>query len=71
MQAAGIYIEDIEIEEACRAFLNDASYYEVRNEIMFAIDEIFARRAKELSRPYTRIGEVSPPQVPASCRLAV
>ena len=63
MRAASIYIEDVEIEEACRAFLDDACYHEVRNEIMFAIDEIFARRAAEMGKPYTRIGELSPPQV--------
>jgi hypothetical protein len=58
MRAAGIHIEDAEIEDACRAFLNDASYYEVRDEIALAVDEIFARRADELGKPYTRIDEV-------------
>jgi hypothetical protein len=72
MRAASIYIEDIEIEEACRAFLDDASYHEVRNEIMFAIDEIFARRAAELGRPYERIGSIGFSGVPATDRrLAV
>jgi hypothetical protein len=54
MLAAGIHIEDAEIEDACRAFLDDASYYEVRDEIALAVDDIFARRAEELGKPYKR-----------------
>ena len=60
MYAAGIYIEDAEIEGACRVFLDDDSYYEVRDEIALTLDEIFARRAEALGKPYTRTRVAEP-----------
>ena len=55
MLVATIYIADTDVERACRMYLNDSVYHEVRDDLRQAIDDVFARHAEELGIDFVRL----------------